>query len=116
VSRGGRTEQATSDANRVETKNTVSGSTAANPTYEFGNIDTTGAWTKNGVPTNAARAIASKDINNLFVGIIGYPQGTVTKTAMATVATLSSAIPTLPVTFDSECFNTANCTADATAC
>src|SRR5437879_10407851 len=49
VVNGGTTGQATTDANGVVTKNTVSGSTAANPTYEFGNIDTTGAWTKNGV-------------------------------------------------------------------
>jgi hypothetical protein len=104
------------DGNTVVANNTVSGSTAANPTYTWGNVNAAGAWTVGGAPTNAAEATATTNVNNLFAGIIGFQQATVRKTARATAATISSDNPTLPMALDQTCFDNQNCTADATQC
>lgn len=114
---GGNAGQAQADADTVVSRNKVSGQAAASAPIVVGNVNTAGTFTANGNPINAAKATATATVTNLFARVMSSNTTAVTKTATATVATISSSQGQLPIVLSQSCFDSNHdCTADPNAC
>lgn len=105
-------DDATAGANAALQLNKVNGAvaTAALQTIQVGNMNTSYTFTPNLAPLNAVRAQTQSVVNNILLDMIGRPQSTVTREAIATLAGIGSGIPTLPIVigecnFNAQCYH-----------
>jgi hypothetical protein len=89
----------TSMANETLSQNSVNGGDASTylTSLQLGNVDADYNFTVGGTPTNAVRAVVAATVDTIVLGSIGFPQATVTREAIATLAGMGSGVPTLPV-------------------
>lgn len=101
---------ATYGAHAALGENNVNGGVATTSltALQEGYIDPDYNFTAGGLPTNAVRAEVGAVIDNILLSVIGAPQSTVTREAIATLAGLGSGIPTLPIVIG-ECHFEAGC-------
>ena len=98
--------------------NTINGQSAyagsSTHLVEKGVVTNAGVFTvDNTVAANAARATVVATVDNLFTGIFGGSNGstTITKQAVAGLATVGSGRPDIPLALSGGCFDNFNCTA-----
>ncbi len=98
-------------ANKIDSR---VASSAATTTLQTGTVNGSGTFSPGAAATaNAIKATAAATVTNLFTGVFGAANAhtTVTKTAIATLATTQNARPDLPIALSGDCFNGFDCNA-----